>query len=336
VTFKQAMAIYVTDMRAEGRITSDRSEATYWRTLELHAEDIGNRDPRTTGREDIKRTLRRWSNPSTQRTRRAVLVSFYDWAMEEGYRKDNPARQTRRPRAKPADVFRLTRQEAQAMLATANTGRVKERRAVHIGLLAGLRRQELIGLQGLHFERDGWIWVSGEIAKGGRERWVPVLPDLEPVVNDIRSTVARAHFVLPAQKQTAGGFGANYVDVPEKPMGAVTLYRMVGQVGARAGVSGGVTVHALRRAFAEHVARESGLRVAQALLGHADVGTTRGYTDAPTLDELRDAVRGTSFTDRPAEGLPPSEPAGKRSSGDGGNRTREKGAPFDGPAGIER
>jgi integrase len=55
-----------------------------------------------------------------------------------------------------------------------------ERRANHVALLAGVRNAELRGLQGRHFMRPGFIWVSADIAKGKRERWVPILTELEP------------------------------------------------------------------------------------------------------------------------------------------------------------
>jgi site-specific recombinase XerD len=73
----------------------------YRRTLGHHCDDLNNRDPSHVKREDVKRTFRRWPHASTQRKNRAILVSFYDWAMEEGDREDNPARQTRRPKSKP-------------------------------------------------------------------------------------------------------------------------------------------------------------------------------------------------------------------------------------------
>jgi hypothetical protein len=44
----------------------------------------------------------------------------------------------------------------------------RERRAIFLGLCAGLRNAELRGLQGRHFARDGLIWVSSDIAKGKR------------------------------------------------------------------------------------------------------------------------------------------------------------------------
>ena len=70
-----------------------------------------------------------------------------------------------------AHLYRLTEAEVVALLRAACG--VREARAIFIGVCAGLRNAELRGLQGRHFERLGWIWVSADIAKGGRERWVP-------------------------------------------------------------------------------------------------------------------------------------------------------------------
>src|SRR4051812_40608938 len=106
-------------MRSQGRLNSNASVDAYRATLLCHAEDVQNQDPRYTAREDAKRTLARWRNPNSQRTRRAHLISFYDWLMEEGMRKDNPARQTRAPRIRQPDVYRLTRDEAARMLGAA-------------------------------------------------------------------------------------------------------------------------------------------------------------------------------------------------------------------------
>jgi site-specific recombinase XerD len=111
MNFKTAIDLYIADMQAQGRLNSVSSERGYRSTLLAHAEDVQNRDPSYIGREDVKRTLRRWPNANTQGTNRSKLVSFYDWAMEEGIRKDNPARQTRRPRRRAANKYRLTETE---------------------------------------------------------------------------------------------------------------------------------------------------------------------------------------------------------------------------------
>lgn len=196
--FDEAVDLYIADMQAQGRLNSHVSVVGYRATLRAHGEDLGNRDPKYAGREDVKRTLRRWKHANTQGTNRAKLVSFYDWTMEEGIRKDNPARQTRRPRRRPVPKSRLTEREVVAILAAAS-GR-RERRAIYLGLCAGLRNSELRGLQGRHFVRDGWILVSADIAKGARERTVPVIADLAPIVDEIRANVALEEYVLPAQR----------------------------------------------------------------------------------------------------------------------------------------
>jgi integrase len=76
----------------------------------------------------------------------------------------------------------------------------RERRAIYLGPCAGRRRQELLGLQGRHFMRDGFGSVSADIAKGKRERWVPIIAELAREVADLRRTLATDDFALPAQR----------------------------------------------------------------------------------------------------------------------------------------
>lgn len=303
-----AIADYLGDMKAEGRITSAGSERAYYDLLALHAKDCGNRDPRTTGRDDVKRTLARWPNPNTQRVRRAMMISFYDWCMEEGHRKDNPARQTRRPKVRPTSVYRLQRGEAQAMMLAAREG--VERRAIYLGLCAGLRRAELLGLQPRHFARAGYVWVSADIAKGGRERYIPVTVDLADVVAEIRAHVTGEEYVICGQQ--VGLQGMPPVEVrtqnPGRPMGPTAMFDLVRAVAERAGITGNVGPHTLRHAFCDHVARTTGdLRLAQSLMGHANVATTRGYTGTPTLDELTSGVLDVSYL-RDARVPPETDP----------------------------
>jgi integrase len=216
--FSDAIDRYIEDMQSQGRLNSRSSERGYRSTLEAHGEDVGNRDPRYVAREDVKRTLRRWLHPNTQRTNRSKLVSFYDWMVEEGVRKDNPARGTRRPRRRPTPKYRLTEAEARAVLDAA--GDARERRAIFLGLCAGLRNAELRGLQGRHFARPGFIWVAAEIAKGGRERWVPVTPDLVPIVAEIRGDVADREYVLPAQRFRDPPFNSQRQDLASDKISA--------------------------------------------------------------------------------------------------------------------
>ena len=291
--FSDAIDQFVADRRLDGRLNSKGSELAYRKALACHAEDIANRDPRYTNRDDVKATLRRWPNPNTQGNRRAILVSFYDWLMEEGLRKDNPARQTKRPRRRKAQVYRLTLEEAKRLLRAARTRR--ERRVVVIGMCAGLRSQELRGLQGRHFDRPGWIWVSPDIGKGGRERWMPVLPDAEGVVAEVQEHVGPDEYVIPAQRVWNLQPDRLPLDLRDRPCSPQALWRLVELVGRRAGIAAHIHPHLLRHAYGDHVARYAGMRNAQFLLGHADVATTETYVGAPTLDELAASIAGFSF-----------------------------------------
>ncbi len=299
MNFHEAVDAYMRDQRSAGRINSSRTERTYRSVLELHAEDVSNRSPHLTGREDCKATLARWAKPNTQRTRRSILVSFYDWAVEEGLRPTNPARQTRRPKKQATTVYRLTRGEVVSMMMAAKPGR--EHTAIMLGFCAGLRNAELRGLQGRHFRRPGYIWVSADIAKGGRERWEPIIGDLAPVVERLRE-LSDDDYVLHAERWRDPGVNTIRQPLHKRPASAQALYYLVGRVAKRAGIVAHVHPHLMRHAFGDHIVRHAGLRVGQALLGHADVATTEGtYTGRVTLDELTEAVAGFTFL-----GLPPS------------------------------
>lgn len=298
--FTDAIEVFIADKRSEGRINSGRTEAGYRLTLEAHAADVGNRDPRTTGREDVKRTLARWQHPNTQAYNRAVLVSFYRWTVQEGMRPYNPAEQTRPPKRRKPSVYRLTRAEAIRMMRAAQSSR--ERRVVFLGLLAGARNEEIRGMQRRHFERPGAVWFSTDIAKGGVERWVPVLAELEPVVAEILQSTVDGEYVVPARRSAGGRTPNRQRDVPMRPCATQAVIDVVVGVGQRAQIAARVKPHTLRHAFGDHVARQAGLRAAQAMLGHADVSTTQEtYVGRVTLDELSSAVGWFRYDGYPAD-----------------------------------
>jgi integrase/recombinase XerC len=197
------------------------------------------------------------------------------------------------PRGREPSVHRLTGEETRRFLAAARGP--AERRIAYLGVCAGLRRNELRLLRGRHFAREGWIWIPPELAKGGRERWVPVIPDLDPIVLDIRETTEAEHYVLPGTSWVKADRGRRPVAVPERPCHPKTLWRAVRRIGRRAGIATAVHPHLLRHAFAEHITRGAGLRVAQAVLGHATIQTTEAYLDTLSLDELASAMATLTF-----------------------------------------
>jgi hypothetical protein len=156
-----------------------------------------------------------------------------------------------------------------------------------LGVCTGARNGELHALQGRHFERPGYVWFSADIAKGKTERFVPVLPELVPVVEEICADCGPDQYVIPSYYRGGGERD------PAHPTNRVTIGRIVKAVAVRAGITANIYPHLLRHAYGDHIAKHAGLRAAQALMGHASVQTTASvYVDRPDLDELSSSVQG--------------------------------------------
>lgn len=294
--WQDAIDNFIEDSITYGRFSSENSIRAYREALRKHAEDAEGRGPCEATKDDVKRTLARYANPRTKFHRHSILTGFYDWAVTEDVRPDNPARKVQRARLRQRNaVYRMTRGEAAAMMdqCPLTTGAFladeRETRLIHLGLLTGGRVSELAQLRVRHFQRPGFVLFSEDIGKGGKARWVPVLPELEPIVADIL-TGDPERFVL----RQVRDYG------PALPVSRTSLNRTVHAVARRAGIVGNVTTHVLRHAFGDHIARYAGLRVAQALMGHESPQTTQQvYTSHVGLDELAGAVSRFTYRGSP-------------------------------------
>jgi site-specific recombinase XerD len=243
-----------------------------------------------------------WSNAH------AILTSFYDWTMQEGIRRDNPARQVRKAKKVETSVYRLTRDEVVRLIDACIT--IRERRVIVLGVCVGPRNQELHGFRGEHFQREGFVWISPDIAKGKRERWVPVIDEAVATIENIRETVGVDQYVIPARRPSNPPWNTAWREYPAKPCSAQAVWRTVQEVAKRAGISAHIHPHLLRHAYGDHVAKYAGLRAAQALLGHASVDTTAStYVDRPGLDELAISVHGFSYGAATGGHSPPEHPS---------------------------
>jgi len=294
-TFSERKEEYLRDKKSHGDIRSPHTERSYRAKLDWLQDVVSNRDPRTVGRKDVKTALARWDYSNTQRHAHAVYSSFFDWAMEEGYRKDNPARLVKRPRRSDVSVYRMTRMEVLALL-EASRAEQRDEWVIHLGVCAGLRSAEIRGLRGRHFARDGWIHVGRELAKGGKERWVPVMSDLEDVVDEIRHHVAPDDFVVPGWDWLVPPHNTRKGYDGQRMLSHAALYKQVVRVAEQAGISGKVTPHTLRHAFGDHLSRYVDPQAVQALMGHASVQTTFDhYVSEQTHDELTRKVHGFTY-----------------------------------------
>jgi integrase/recombinase XerD len=137
----------------------------------------------------------------------------------------------------------------------------------------GLRVSELVKLRlpDINFEAGYLITVG----KGGKQRLVPLG---EAAVAALRSYVEgqRPHFLRP-------GRGANtdalFLTRLGRRMTRQGFWKILGSYARAAGIRKEISPHKLRHSFATHlVERGADLRAVQAMLGHADIGTTEIYT----------------------------------------------------------
>jgi len=134
----------------------------------------------------------------------------------------------------------------------------------------GLRVSELVKLRLRDVSFDaGYLLAFG---KGRKERLVPIG---EVALAGVRAYVegARAAFV--------GGraVDALFVTHHGRAMTRQGFWKLLGRYATAAGIRKRISPHKLRHSFATHmVERGADLRAVQAMLGHADIGTTEIYT----------------------------------------------------------
>jgi integrase/recombinase XerC len=107
------------------------------------------------------------------------------------------------------------------------------------------------------------------LGKGGKTRFVPVLPQVREAVD---AYLDRLPFLLSDDERLFRGARGG-------PLGARQVQDLVQGLRARLGLPERATPHALRHAFATHLlGAGADLRSIQELLGHASLSTTQRYT----------------------------------------------------------
>ena len=159
-------------------------------------------------------------------------------------------------------------------------------------LETGIRVNELVQLR----IPDLWfadtpvstLIVRKEIAKGKRERRIPVSPRLcEILVHNHKNNWA-------FDNSYPNGY-AFYVTCPTKPLTTRSVQRLIVDA-AKAALNMRVTPHTLRHTFASRVLEKSNLEVVRRLLGHSSILTTQRYVHA-SADQLKMAVEAASRKD---------------------------------------
>jgi integrase/recombinase XerD len=186
---------------------------------------------------------------------------------------DTPRLPRRLPRA-------LSRPDAAALVESPREDSARacrDRAMLELLYGSGLRASELVGLRPADVDLPAQLLVCR--GKRDRQRLVPI--------GDAARRALAAYLERARPRLVRGADpGVLFVNSQGRALGRQGLWRIVQGRARQAGLRGGFP-HALRHSFASHLLEGGAdLRSVQALLGHADIGTTEIYTHLPT-----DAVR---------------------------------------------
>jgi integrase/recombinase XerD len=134
----------------------------------------------------------------------------------------------------------------------------------------GLRVSELVKMRLRDVNFDAGYLVT--FGKGRKERLVPVG---EAALGALRAYVEGARSTFMGPRATDALFLTHH----GRAMTRQGFWKLLGRYAVAAGIRKRISPHKLRHSFATHlVERGADLRAVQAMLGHADIGTTEIYT----------------------------------------------------------
>jgi integrase/recombinase XerD len=275
---------YLDHLRVERALAKNSLEA-YARDLNDLARQVGgDRDPKSIGAEDLAslmvENVKRGFGARSSSRQLSGLRGFFRFLVRERVVPEDPTMLVERPKLPKKLPHVLSLEEVERLLSAPDT-RVP-RGLCHAAMFqlmyaSGLRVSELVGLRVADLDRQRG--VVAPLGKGGKRRLVPVgevaLEAVDRYLREVRPQVAAegetALFVSPR--------GGSYT--------REHFWRMVRDYAVKVGIVPLPSPHKLRHSFATHLLRGGAdLRAVQAMLGHADLGTTEIYTHV-----ARDHVR---------------------------------------------
>lgn len=278
-------------MLAAERGAAANTLSAYARDLAGAEELIG--DLAKVSRAQVGKLASEWGSlaPSTVARKASALRQFFGFAVDEGWREDDPSGALPSPRtSRPLpkilshDQVEALMQRAEIEAQSGKSASVRQLALLEMLYGSGLRATELVSLPLSAVPRDApLITVTG---KGGVARMVPVSERAGEALQawlKIRPDEPQSRFLFPSRAKNG----------QSKHLSRVRLFQMLKELAVRADLDPtGISPHVLRHAFATHLLEGGAdLRVLQTLLGHADIATTQIYThvDAARLVELVNA-----------------------------------------------
>ncbi len=215
----------------------------------------------------------RHAKPRTTSRLVSSLKRFFQFAVREGLRGDDPASGLDSPKLPRSLPKSLSEAEVEALLAApdvATAQGLRDRAMLETLYASGLRASELVGVKTVQVSLD--MGVVRILGKGAKER-------LTPLGEEAVSWIERYQREGRPDLLGARKSDALFVTARGAAMTRQAFWGLVKRYALIAGIARAVSPHTLRHAFATHLINHGAdLRVVQLLLGHADISTTQIYT----------------------------------------------------------
>ena len=215
--------------------------------------------------------------PASIARRLAAVRGFYRHLVREEALTRDPTEHVDTPRAGRPLPKTLTREAAAALVEAlhgAEPRSVRDRTLLEVLYATGMRASECLGLRLEDVNLNaGYAVCTG---KGQKQRLVPLG---EHAVFWLRRYLRDARLSFTRKKDC----GRLFVNPRGGALSRQSLWTVVRRAAAAAGLRRKVSPHVLRHSFASHLLEGGAdLRSVQAMLGHADIGTTQIYTHLPS------------------------------------------------------
>ena len=213
------------------------------------------------------------AKPRTTGRKVSSLKRFFQFALREGLRKDDPAADLESPKLPRSLPKSLSEAEVESLLEAPDVSSaqgLRDRAMLETLYASGLRVSELVGVKTIQVSLD--MNVIRILGKGAKER-------LTPLGEEAAQWIARYQREARPGLLKARKSEALFLTARGAPMTRQAFWSLVKRHAATAGIRQAISPHTLRHAFATHLINHGAdLRVVQLLLGHAVISTTQIYT----------------------------------------------------------
>lgn len=236
-------------------------------------------------------------SPATKEARLGVLRGFFRFLAREGEILFNPAQTVRLGKHARGRRRAPSMEHVEKLLSSSATGprALRDQAVLEVLYSSGLRRQELCGLDLGDADLAGGTFRVRN-GKGGKERIVPA---------GARALVALRRYLEKGRPSFKPRTPALFVNKAGGRLSAESVHWIVRERSRVAGLETLLSPHLLRHAFATHLLENgASIRHVQAMLGHAEIGSTQVYTHVSAQrlrDELDRAGIRESLEREPAE-----------------------------------